>query len=177
MLLLNRYRRNVSLTFSLQFFRPGTLIDPAVAPVIADAVYRGVVDHGSVVNVANVCDVNVVDGTIVVELSAFPASAFITMAEVTVSVNDPAVESNPRPPVAFMKEKRLSAPTPPTRSPEEADFGRQHPRTWHPIIIGGVVIVCPVAGRPDVTLGGTGRLLIHRKGRWTDRDGYAYLRE
>ena len=60
MLSLSGYGRNVSLSLSRFLFRGSARRDSTVAAVVADAVHRGVVDHGGVVNVVNIGDVDIV---------------------------------------------------------------------------------------------------------------------
>src|SRR5579864_5254509 len=103
---------DVSLPCNLFLLRRGTRRDSSVAAVVADPVHGCVIDYGGVVNVVNVGDVDVVDGTVVEKASAFPASAFVAFTEVAESVNDPAIETNPRPPIAFMENKCFAAPAP-----------------------------------------------------------------
>src|SRR5580704_1996840 len=170
MLSLSRNRRDMSVTLGRFFFRPRTVVYPALAAVVADPVDGGVVDHRCVVNVG---DVHIVDGAIVEKVSAVPASALIAVTEISESVIDPAVEPDMRPPIAGVEKKCAAAPTPPAGSPEEAGFGGQHPGARYPKVVGGVSIPGPIAGSPDVALGGARRLLVHGKGRRTEPDGYA----
>jgi len=96
MLSLSGDLRDMSVTRSRFFFWPWTVVYPALAAVVAHPVHRVVVDHRGVVNIMNVGDIHVVDGTIVEKVSAVPASAFITMAEVAESIIDPVIESDMR---------------------------------------------------------------------------------
>jgi hypothetical protein len=103
MLSLSSYRRSMFLSLNRFLLRRSTRRDSTVAAVVADAVHRGVVDHGGVVNVVDVGDIYVVDGTIVEKVAAVPTSAFIAIAEIAESVVDAAVESDMRTPVANVK--------------------------------------------------------------------------
>jgi len=119
----------------------------------------------------NVGDIHVVDGTVVEEMSAFPASTLEAIAEVAEAVVNTAVEPDMRSPVAYVEKKRGAAPTPPARSPQEARLRCQYPRARHPIV--AVRAVSPVTGRPDVTLGGARWLFVHGKCRRANMDRYA----
>src|SRR3982074_3306510 len=100
MLSLNRHRRQMSRARCRFLPRRWTPIDPTVAPVIADAVYRGVVDHRRVVNIVNDGNVHVIHRTVVKEASVLPTSTFIAFTEITESVNDSAIKTDLRPPEA-----------------------------------------------------------------------------
>jgi hypothetical protein len=137
-------------------------------------VHSRIVHDSGVVNVVNVGDIYVVDGAIVEKVSAVPTSAFIPITEVSESVRNSPIESDVRAPPACMEKIYTAAPTPPRRSPEEADFGSQHPCARHPIIISIIGIPCPVARSPDVTLSGARRLLVNGERGWTEIDRYSY---
>src|SRR5580658_8083727 len=156
MLSLSRYRRDMSLTPGGLLARCRTRADSAIATVVADVAFV-VVRHVGVVNIVNVGDVHVAHGTVVEKVSAVPASAFKARAEIAEAVIDPAVEAYLRTPIAVIENKSVAAPTPIGRSPQEADFRRHHPRARHPVVIGDVVIVAPVARRPEITVAGTKR--------------------
>src|SRR5579864_335364 len=175
MLSLSTYWREVSLTLRSLFLVRRARIDPTAAAVVAHAVHGGVVDHGRVVNVVNVGHVHIVHRTVVEEPVVVPTSTFVAISEVAETIIDPAIETDSRAPIALMKQKSIATPTPIPRSPEEAGFRRQHPRAGYPVVISVIVIVGPVAGRPDITLGGAKRLFVHRQGRWADPDRYAHL--
>src|SRR5215471_8701653 len=68
--------------------------NPALATVVADAIYGCVVDHRRVVNVVNFGDVHVIDGTVVVELTAIPAATLIALAEISVPIVNATIEAN-----------------------------------------------------------------------------------
>src|SRR5580658_7647458 len=162
--------------FSRFFLRRRTRRDPSIASVVANAIDRGVIDHGRVVNIVHVRDIHVVDGTVVEELSTSPFATLIAIAEVAKSVVDSTVESNVRTPIADVEKECRATPTPPSRSPQESRLRRHHPRTRHPIIT--IRTVSPVTGCPEITGGRTGWLLVHRQRRRTkvDRDADTDLR-
>src|SRR5258706_15210943 len=105
MLSLNRHRRQMSRASRRLLSRRWTPIDPTVAPVIADAVYRGLVDHRRVVNIVNDGNVHVIHRTVVKEAHVLPTSTFIAFTEITESVNDPAIETYLRHQQASVEEK------------------------------------------------------------------------
>src|SRR5271167_3955208 len=121
MLRLCRHRWHVALAGCGVFRGRGTGSYSALAAVIADTVNRHVIDHRRVVNIVNVGDVDVVHRAVVIELAVVPASAFVAMAEISVTVSDAAIEANLRSPVALMEKKSVTTPTPIRRSPEVAD--------------------------------------------------------
>jgi hypothetical protein len=143
-----------------------TCVDPAVSPVVADPVHRRIVDHRGVIGVVNVGDVNIIHRAVVLELSVVPAAAVIAVTAVAVAIVDPAIEAYVRTPVTLIESVSAVAPAPIAWSPEEPGSRSHYPRTWYPIII--AFAVSPVSRGPDVTLGGTRRLLIHRQRRRAD---------
>src|SRR5580700_6782929 len=106
-----------------------------------------------------------------------PTPAFISAAEITETVNNPTIETYNRPPISFVENKGFATPTPVSRGPKETDLRCQHPRTRHSVIIADIVVVGPVARRPDITLTGAKRLLVDGQSRRTKRYGYADLGE
>src|ERR1700730_4846413 len=102
-----------------------------------------------------------------------PAPAFIPVAEVAETVIDAAIETNHRPPIAFVKVVSPAAPGPIGRRPQVSRPRRGHPRPRHPVII--VPIPRPVTGRPDVAFGWTDRLLVHRQFRRPERNSNSYV--
>ena len=123
----------------------------------------------------NVSDIHVVHRTVVLELSVVPTAAFIALTSIAVAIVDPAVETYMRTPVAFIESVSAMVPAPIAWGPEETGLRSHDPRARHPVII--AVAVSPVAGCPEITLGGHGRLLIHRQRRRAKRNGYSNLRE
>jgi len=70
---------------------PSGARDPAVATVVTDA--ARVLVHTCVVDIVDNIGVHVVHRRVVEEMSVLPASAFITMTEVTVAIVDPTIET------------------------------------------------------------------------------------
>src|SRR5208337_4955034 len=108
--------------------------DPASAAVEADPAHRGV-DHRGVVNVVNFSNVHVVHRTVVEKVSVVPTSTLVALAEVTVAVTNPAIETDVRTPVTVIEDISVAAPTPVGWSPEQTGFWSHHPSTRHPIVI------------------------------------------
>src|SRR5467141_1327524 len=175
MLGLSGYGRDMPLMFRSLFLPRRTCIDTTAAAVVADAIHGPVVDHGRVVNVVNVGYVHVVHRTVVEKPVVLPTPAFVAIPKIPETIIDRAVETDSRTPIAFMEQKSVAAPAPITRCPEETGFRRQYPCAGHPVVISVVVIVGPVTGRPDVTLGRAKGLLVHGQGRWADPDRYTHL--
>jgi predicted RNA methylase len=116
MLSLSGYRRNMSFISGSLFLGRGVGIDPAVTAVIADMVDLALVDPG-VVNVVDRVDVHVIHSCVVVKMPVVPASALVTMTEITEAIVDPAIETDERAPVAWIEKIAAAPPTPITRSP------------------------------------------------------------
>jgi len=176
MLSLGRYRRNVPPIGRRFLLRRGTCLHPSVASVEAHPVHRDVID-GRVVNVVDIGDIHIGDGAVIEKVSVIPAAAGEAHAEIAESIVDPTIKSYGRPPEAFVEHKCVAAPTPPARSPEEADFGRHYPRARHPVVIANIVIPIPVSWSPDIAITRANWLLIHRQRRGPNCDCYSELRE
>src|SRR6202789_4215269 len=176
LLSLGRYRCNVPSIGRRFLLRRGTCLHPSIASVEAHPVHRDVID-GRVVNVVDIGDVHIGDGAVIVKVSVIPATARKTHAEIAESIVDPTVKSYGRSPEALVENKRVAAPTPPARGPEEPDFGRHYPGARHPVVIADIVIPIPVSRRPDVAIAWANWLLIHRQRRRPNCDCYSELRE
>src|SRR5271157_1138903 len=108
---LSGYGRNVFLMRGRLILGRGTRADPARTSVVADPVHRGAVDHRSVVDVVDVGDAHIIDGTVVIELSALPTSALIALTKVSIAITDPAIETYLRAPVTVIENIPVAAPT------------------------------------------------------------------
>src|SRR5580704_637442 len=177
MLVLCGHSRDVPLMFRRFLLRRWTCVNSPVAPVVTYSIDRGVVDHGLVVNIVNIGDVYIHHGTVIEEVSIVPTAAGKAHAEVTESIVDPAIKPYGRPPIPRVEEECIAAPTPPAWGPEETNLGSQHPRARYPVVIGSVVIPIPIPRRPEITVAGADRLLIHRQCRWANSDRYPELSE
>src|SRR5271156_4369686 len=108
MLRLCSDRADVPLVRGSFFLGRGTIVDPAMA-VVADAHIVSHV-HFCFVHVVNDVDIYVRHRAIVEKVTAAPAPAFKTVAEVAEAVIAPAVETYGRAPVAVIPNKTAPAP-------------------------------------------------------------------
>jgi hypothetical protein len=107
----------MSLAMRRLFRRGWASRDSADTTVIAHIVHRDVIyDDGLVVHVRNVP--HVVDGSVVEEGSAIPISSLVAETFVAKTIDNAAIESHVRPPVALVKNIDAITPAPITRSPE-----------------------------------------------------------
>jgi hypothetical protein len=162
MLLLYRSAFNMMLPFSSHFFGARSLRYTAPPTVIADAIYRHVIDDRLVVH-PDVRDVHVVYCTVVGEATMIPIAAFITMADVSETIIHSAIESNVRTPISGMPQVGAASPSPIAWCPEKTNLGGHDPCARNPII--AVITICPITRRPDITVTGAKRLRINRQ-RW-----------
>src|SRR6202011_1476386 len=156
------------------FLRCWTPADPAIAAVVTD-MGLVVIDYGRVVHVVNDSLINIVHGAVVEKAVVVPTPAFVAFSKITEAIIDPAVETNHRTPIAVIENKTLAAPTPVTRSPQEANFRRHHPSARHPVVIIEIVAIGPVAGCPNVAVLRTKGLLIDRQRGRSERNQHADL--
>jgi len=160
MVRLNLGWREMSLALRHLFRRGWASRDSANASVVTHTVHRGVIhDDRLVIDVRYVP--HVVYRAVIEEDPPVPISSFVAKTFVAKTIDNAAVESHVRPPVALMKNIDAITPTPITRRPEETRFGHQHPRAGHPEE--PIVPVSPVAGCPYIALAGAKRLLVHRQ--------------
>ncbi len=166
---LRVHGRNALLTQCGGFRRQG-LASYASRPVVAGAVYRGVVDGGvvddriryrTVVHV-NVGDVHIVDGTVVVETISVPVAALIADADVAVSIVNPAVVADITTPIAVVVAIPTAEKSPVSGRPQEAHLRRLRPGARHPVI--ALRSVAPISGRPQIAIARNRRLRVF--GQW-----------
>ncbi len=166
MLRLRRHRRKMPLACERLLLPRRTRADSTIPAVVADPIYRDVVvDHRGVVNVMNIRDVHIVHRPVIEKPAAIPASAIVAVAEISIPVIDAAVETNLRSPISLIEKISIAAISPIPGSPEISDPRRAHPRSRHPVVVPEIVVVSPVAGRPEEPFPRTKRLLIHRQRR------------
>jgi hypothetical protein len=108
-------------------------------------------------------DVDVVNGTVVIEVVAFPITTVITDAGITEAVVDAAIEADVKTPEAAMETIAAAVEAPITRGPESPIVRRSTPGAGDPIVAGGSP--APVTGGPEVVGRGGYRLIVDRK-RW-----------
>src|SRR5216683_5689808 len=136
------------------------------ATVKADVVHRYIVDDSFVVNIRNVVDV--VDRTVVVEVSSIPISAFIAGTDIAEAIENPAIETHLWSPVTGIPNISFGLPDPISRSPKHPDRG-EYPGARHPIV--SIISIGPISGRPNVTFAWTNWLLVNGQGRRTNLYG------
>ena len=151
------------------FLGPRTYLNAAWAAIVADPVDGNVVvDYGFVVNVPNIYDVHIINRAVVEKAVALPPSTYVAGTEIPKAINNPAIEAYLRTPIAVVENIRAVIPGPIGRRPQETGFRSQYPCARHPIVVSFDVVPGPVAGRPDVPLTGTKRLLVNRNSRRTE---------
>src|SRR5215472_364751 len=108
----------MALTSRLLFLPRRARVDASIAAVIADAIDRRiVVDDRRVVGVMDLRDVYVVDRGVVEKAVVLPATSFISVAKIAITIAHAAVETHKRAPVTFMKDIDAFVPAPPTWRP------------------------------------------------------------
>jgi hypothetical protein len=167
------YGADVPVTSGGLFFTGGARVDSAVAVVTHVRIVSDV--NSGVVDVVDHIDVDVIDCGVVEEMSAVPASAFVAVPEIAETVVNTAIEADCRAPKTSGEREAGAVPSPPGWSPKEADFGSNYPCAGNPEVVAGIVIVIPVAGRPDITIAGANGLIVNRKYGRRDGDRYANL--
>src|SRR2546423_6054603 len=95
---LRRNRRNMPFVSDPFFLRPWSCRDATIPAVVTHA-SRGVVDHAGVVDVMDVGNIHIVNGTVVEESPVVPATALIAFAKVSETIVNAAVEPNSRSPI------------------------------------------------------------------------------
>src|SRR5271169_3742292 len=133
---------DMSLTCRCFLLRVGTRNDSAIATVEADAVVSAVVNP-FIVDIVNARSVYAAFRTVIKEVSVIPAATSVPLAIVTVTVVDPAIETNLGAPVAFVEAIAPVSPTPIARCPQEAFFRSHHPFAVHPVVVGDAFVIRP----------------------------------
>jgi len=162
--------RDMVLVLGRQFRRRGPRRDATGAAVIADIVDSGAVDDRVVdVGVVNHGGVHIGDCGVVMEGAATPFASNKPYAAITEAIINSAIEADVRAPISSVPEVRASAPTPITRSPEEARGRGDHPRARNPVV--SIRPIGPITRCPDVARGRAYRLNIDRQSRRADVHG------
>ncbi len=126
------------------------------------------INDGLVVNVVDICNVNIVYGTVVVEGSVVPVPALVAFSAVAVAVIHATVEADFGPPVSIVKSVRAIVPAPVARRPKQASLRSFDPCAGHPVV--AFIAVGPVARRPNIALTGRDRLRVDRQRGRSDGD-------
>jgi hypothetical protein len=142
----------------------------------AHSVVRGlVVRHGCVVNVVYHNGVHVRHARVVVVLLSSPIPTVKAGAGIAESVANPTIKSDRRPPVTGIPDVEAVHKRPISRCPKYSDFRREDPSPGNPVVA-SVVIIGPIARRPDVAGPGTNRLCVDGQEGWayshSDRNTY-----
>ena len=154
----------MSSPLSRHLLRRGARLNSMRTTVVAGAVNVHIVNHRAVVHIVNVGDVHIVDCAVVVEVMAAPVSTPVADAGVTEAVVNATVESDGRSPVAGVPVVQSGGKSPVARRPQEADLGRHHPCSRHPVV--SARAVSPITRCPDVSWSRTERLRVHgQRGR------------
>jgi hypothetical protein len=130
------------------------------------------------VNVGGVDDIpiHMDDRGVIGKGAAAPFAAGKAVASIAVAIVDAAVVADMAAPIAAMESVLAFRPDPVVGRPQRALIGRLHPGAGHPVIIALILIVGPVAGRPQYVGPRADRLHIDRQFRWSEADTDFYLR-
>jgi len=137
---------------------PGAHLYTAGSTVEAHVDVTVVYDNRVVVDVVHHIDVDVVDRAVVIEVASTPVAALIAAADIAKAVVDTAVVANMRAPVAPIVPIAVVAETPIAGCPQGALVGSLSPDSGNPVVAGWSV--GPVAGRPQVAVSWSRRLLV-----------------
>ena len=162
MLNLDADWRNAWVTNHGQLLRRGPHLDsaaPAIETHARPAVFRNVV----IVDVVNDRDIHIRHRAIVGQVAVIPISSIVSVANVSKTVIDAAIETNMGSPVAGVPMVEASIKTPPRRCPKRSYKWRHDPSTGDPII--ARARITPVTRRPHIVLARRGRLSVLRKRR------------
>jgi hypothetical protein len=172
-LLLQASGSNVPVVLRGEFAGGWADVQSTCAPIVADAIHGEVVHHRAVVNVGEVPSTEIVHRPVIEESSAPPFAAYKAHAIVAEPVVDPTVEANVRSPIARMKDKGRSTPTPIPGGPQETHLRGHHPSAGNPIVA-VYRIIGPITRRPHVPRRRANRLRINWDGRRSDAHRNAY---
>ena len=164
-----------NVTFMLRGNLPGGRAgaQAAHAAVVADAIRREMVRHGTVINVGEARPTKIVHGAVIEESPTPPVPPDITQAVVAKAIVDASVETHVQTPIACMPDEGCSAPAPITRRPQETHCGRHRPNARNPVVAVNRII-CPVTWSPDVPGSRANWLRINGKLRRRDPNRYAH---
>jgi hypothetical protein len=116
-------RRKMARTRGRFFLWPRTSLNTARTAIVADSIDgHVVVDHGLVVNVPNIYDVDVGYRAVIEKPVTLPPSTYVAKTEIPEPINNPAIEADLRTPVAIVENIGAIVPSPVGRCPQETDF-------------------------------------------------------
>jgi len=163
---LRPHGRSMLLVASRQLGGPGSDLQPTRSAVEADTDAAPVlVAHWAVIDVVYDVDVDIVVRTVVVEMAAAPVAALVAKSYIAKAVVYAAIVADVGTPVAAVKAVAVMVIAPIARGPKSALVGSLDPHAGHPVI--SAITPSPVAGRPEVVVAGSGRLVVfgQRRGR------------
>jgi len=163
---LRPHGRSMLLVASRQLGGPGSDLQPTRSAVEADTDAAPVlVAHWAVIDVVYDVDVDIVVRTVVVEMAAAPVAALVAKSYIAKAVVHAAIVADVGTPVAAVKAVAVMVIAPIARGPKSALVGSLDPHAGHPVI--SAITPSPVAGRPEVVVAGSGRLVVfgQRRGR------------
>jgi hypothetical protein len=111
--------------------------EAAGASVVADVVV--VCDDVALINIGDVCDTDVGDGTVIEEGATAPLAAVEAGFDIAEAVVDASVETNCRSPVTGVPDIETIVPPPIARGPEQA-YWSDDPSAGNPVI---AIVVVP----------------------------------
>lgn len=120
-----------------------------------------------VIGMVDDAGVDAPNGGVVVEEAIMPPAAEEANAEVAEAVVDAAIVADCRAPITGVPDVEAVGPTPITGRPKRTDVGRLDPCAGNPVIVAGIVVVGPIARRPDQAGLRAGRLHINGQRRRT----------
>ena len=163
---LRPHGRSMLLVASRQLGGPSSDLQPTRSAVEADTDAAPVlVAHWAVIDVVYDVDVDIVVRTVVVEMAAAPVAALVAKSYIAKAVVYAAIVADVGTPVAAVKAVAVMVIAPIARGPKSALVGSLDPHAGHPVI--SAITPSPVAGRPEVVVAGSGRLVVfgQRRGR------------
>jgi len=163
---LRPHGRSMLLVASRQLGGPGSDLQATRSAVEADTDAAPVlVAHWAVIDVVYDVYVDIVVRTVVVEMAAAPVAALVAKSYIAKAVVHAAIVADVGTPVAAVKAVAVMVIAPIARGPKSALVGSLDPHAGHPVI--SAITPSPVAGRPEVVVAGSGRLVVfgQRRGR------------
>ena len=161
---LRPHGRRVLLMHRRQFRGPRSHLETARSSVETHTAAAVVPADRAAVDVMHHGGVDVVDRAVVVEVAATPVAALVAVAAVAEAVVDAAVVADVLTPIAGVEPVEVIPVAPVAGGPESALIRSLHPRAGHPIV--AVWTPGPVAGRPQISVAGSLRLVVVGQGRW-----------
>ena len=160
LLRLTRRKRQAALATRSQLGRSRPNGYAARASVVTYMADRDSVDNSPTINVSDVCYVDAIYGSVVIESPASPIAALIADPCVAEAVIDSSIESNRQSPIPGIPHISPVVPTPITWSPQCPRERRHYPGAGNPVVTIRRV-PRPVSWRPDITRTRAKRLAVN----------------